>query len=985
MNYSKFRFTDFGLCALASALLLPLGALAQQAATPATTLSQGEVDEIVVTGSRIPRPDLTAASPIRHCRRRSDQALQHCEHGGVPAPVAAVRPGTGNNNNNGNDGGATIDLRNLGEERTLVLVNGKRFVPYDYQGYVDISMIPTSLIERVEIITGGASAVYGSEAVAGVVNFILKENFEGVEISGGYGETEDGDGDSYDFSVTVGGNFAGDRGNAVLNVGYSKKDVVTQGERSYSAVSLDNLLDPGGSYTIPGSTVFDSGYTGDTADGCAQFDSDGEISGTCDPSFNFNPYNLLQTPQQLWTATALADFEINDNLTVFTRASFANNQVDTIIAPTGTFFNSFDINYLDNPFLSPSAVARYTLVDAEDSSPGDGIVQGAQVGRRLVELGTRDSLFENTAYQFIGGLKGSAWEDHNWEVFAQYGHTSRNQNFVNDINIDKARLAFDAVDDGFGNPVCRINADADPGNDDPACYAADFFGAGRLHPLVGPYIAFGSLIEVDKTDQLIYGGSLSGDLPLQLPIADRPLGYAVGVERREEKGEARPDSNYENGLAPGFGSSSPVDAKITIDEVYGELLIPIVADAPLAKAINVETGIRYAKYENATTISGVYSDNDFYNTSWKLGADWSPTEDLRITAMFQRAVRAPTLQEIGLPRTSSTGDLINDPCDNDNPTADPDLIALCEATGVPVGDVGGFNGISAGQVNNFLGGNPGLEPEEADTWTVGFDWTPAFLEGLQVSVDYYDIEIDDAIVEISEQNIVNGCYQTEQDANGFFCSRIIRDPVTGNLLGNPTNGIDISRVNAATETAEGIDFVIRYAFDMAGMGSLDVGINANYVLERTKQDRVGTPINDCVGLAGKTCLRPTPEWSFVQSTRWTMGPATIQLNWRYLDSIEQDSLVLEAFRFDATNNPEGVSPSDFAVNEIASQSYFDLTGTFDLNETWQVRAGVDNLFDHEPPVVGNEWGGTAENSGNTYPAVYDALGRAFYVGASARF
>lgn len=950
--------------------LLPGSLPAQQ--PPAPGNGQDGIHEIIVTGSRIARPDLTAISPIAILDAETIRLSNATTVDELLRRTPQFAPAIGSNTNNGNDGSATIDLRNLGEQRTLVLVNGRRFVPYDYQGVVDVSMIPTSLIERVEVITGGASAVYGADAIAGVVNFILREDFEGIEASATTSRTNHNDGDTHDFSLTAGGNFAGGRGNVVVNLGYTKRDAITQDQRRWSRNALSNLLEFEGSYYTPGSTTLDTGYTGDPLDTCLQFTGTGDISGTCDGSFNYNPYNLLQVPQQLWTATALARYDITDSVEAFTRLSFANNQVRTVLAPT-VIGDSFQYGYLDNPLLSQSLRDRWALVDAEDDSPGDGIVD-VDMLRRMTELGTRDSHFENTSYQFVGGLSGRLWEDHRWEVFGQYGHTSRNQTFSNDVNLARVRLAADVVDDGLGNPVCRINADADPGNDDPACVAANFFGAGNLDPAAIPYLRLGSLLEVDRTRQQVFGASLSGNLPWQLPLAANRLGYALGLEYREEKGEARPDGIYESGLAGGFGASSPVDARIKIQEVFGEMLLPVASDLRFAREINIETGIRYARYRNQTDIDTESFSNNAYNTSWKLGADWKPSDELRLSAMFQRAVRAPTLQEIGLPRTSSIGDLMDDPCDNDGPPADPALVALCEATGVPPGQVGNFMGSIAGQINNFVGGNPQLRPEKADTWTVGLQWAPAAIEGLEIKLDYYNIDIDHAIVAISEQNIVNGCYHVERDANGFFCSRIHRNATTGSLFGNTSYGIDKSLVNAARETAKGLDLALRYGFDLGHRGFIDLGLNANYVFERTTKDAAITSVKDCAGLAGVTCLRPLPELSFVQTTRWTWNALTLQLSWRYTDHIRQDAIELE-----------GADPAGYAVPRIASQSYFDLAGSYGIDETWTLRAGIVNLFDRDPPVIGGYWGGTTENSGNTFPATYDPLGRVYSVGISARF
>jgi len=400
-----------------------------------------------------------------------------------------------------------------------------------------------------------------------------------------------------------------------------------------------------------------------------------------------------------------------------------------------------------------------------------------------------------------------------------------------------------------------------------------------------------------------------------------------------------------------------------------------------------------------STVDGT-TDNTFYNTSYKFGLDWSPIEEVRFSAMYQRAVRAPNMYEIGLPKTPSTGDLSNDPCDEAGPPTDPALIELCEATGVPAGLVGTFPSIIVGQIGNFLGGNPNLDPEEADTWTVGVDWAPAFLEGLRISVDYYDIEIDDAITQLLEQDIVDACYFVERNAAGEFCQLIERSPVNGSLNAGSTVGVFRSYVNSASETASGIDFDIRYSFDLANAGSIDLGLAANYTIEHKSQPASFLDEYDCTGLVGNTCLRPGPEWTFIQTTTWTMGPATVQLLWRFIDSVTQDCIVLNPWN--AVTNPNGCTtleaaapfladddpdndPSAYAVPRIASQSYFDLTGSYDFNETWQLRAGINNLFDREPPIVGTSYGGTAENSGNTYPATYPSVGRGYYVGLNAKF
>ncbi len=993
MHQSKNRAAVYRGLAFACALAMPWAVLAQ-APAPATTLSQDDVDEIIVTGSRIARPELTAMSPFAVLGEEQIKLSNSTNIENFLRSSPQFAQALGSNTNNGNEGSATVDLRGLGEERTLVLVNGKRFVPYDYQGFVDLSMIPTSLIERVEVITGGASAVYGADAVAGVVNFIMKDKFEGLEVNGSYSATEEGDGNTYDFSVTAGGNFAGGRGNIVFNAGYTKQDPVSQGDRPYSNPARNDTLGVQGSFNDPsGSTVlpFDTALPNE---GCYQFD-DNSNPTECINSFNFAPYNLFQVPQEKWTATALGSYEVTDNLEFFIRGSFANNRVDTDIAPASTFGEPFVIN-TDNPTLTPATAAIFANEEALEGD-GDGLATFLFFPR-FVGLGPRHSEYENTAYQFVGGLQGTILEDQDWEVFGQYGRTSRTQNFFGDLNKKRFQESLIVRADVDGNFCDSNNNGVRDSLDNAACVPGNYFG---VQPTVDlqRYVGL-DLVENNKTDQVIFGGSLSGDLPLTIPTAENAIGYAAGVEYRHEKGKAEPDKLYQEGAGPGFGSSSPVDAEIEIQEVFAEVLIPILADLPGATSVNFETGIRYAKYDNTVNSVDGTTENTFYNTSYKFGADWSPIEELRFNVMFQRAVRAPNMYEIGLPKTAGTGDLNDDPCDNDQPPSDPDLIALCEATGVPPGLVGTFPSVIVGQIGNFSGGNPNLEPEEADTWTYGLDWTPSFLEGLSVSVDYYDIQIDDAITQLLEQDIVNACYFTEQNPNGTFCPLIERSPVNGSLNAGSTVGVFRSYVNSASETASGIDFDIRYAFDIGEAGSLEIGWAATYALERKSQPASFLAEYDCTGLVGNTCLRPGPEWGFIQTTRWTMGPATVQLLWRYIDSVTQDCIVLNAFN--PVTNPNGCTtleiatpylndadedndPAPYAVSEIASQSYFDLTGAYDFNETWTLRAGISNLFDRDPPVVGTFYGGTAENSGNTFPATYPSLGRGFYVGMTGKF
>lgn len=916
--------------------------------------SENLLEEVIVTGSRIRRSDLTANSPISVIESESMRVANTVNVEeflrDMPQFVASV----GKNGNNGNDGSATLDLRDMGEERTLVLVDGKRFVPYDYQGYVDLGMIPSALIERVEVITGGASAVYGADAIAGVVNIILKNNFEGAEFDASYAVSGENDANRYDYNFTLGTNFDNGRGNIVLNAGFTDQDPVTQGERSFGVEALDDLLNSVGSFTTPQGTGFDSSFPGDALGGLIQFDPNGDIIPFTS-TFNFNPFNLFLVPQKKWTVTALGRYELTDKVEFFSRASFANNRIDTIIAPSGTFFESFNLA-VDNPFFGPSAVERFTQVDANEFGPnaGDGRVD-LLLGRRMVEVGTRNSIYENTAYQIVGGLRGALTDTVDWEVFAQFGRTSRSQNFENDLTVSKAQQALDAVIDPVtGEIVC-----SDPGG---GCAPANLFGEGNLSQDAADFLRT-SLNEVNKTNQTVAGGSLSGTLPFQFPWTENAIGYAAGVEYRAEDAQNLPDDNFASGNAIGFGASAVVDAEIEIKEVFLEGLVPIT------DRLNFETGIRFADYENTVGDSG----NSFDNTSWKAGLDWTPIDGFRIRGMFQRAVRAPSLAEIGLPRTPSTGDLDNDPCEGSNPVGDSALTQLCIDTGVPAAAIGNVVSIISGQINNFVGGNTQLQPEEADTFTFGVVVTPESIPELSVTLDWYSIEVTDVVSQISEQNIVDACYLIEKDAGSQFCSLISRNNINGGLTGPKDFGVDVSLVNAAFLKFEGVDFTVNYGLDL-GNSTLDLGLNGTYVISKEQQDADFLPVDECAGLLGNTCTDPGSEWRWIQTTNWRMGDLAVQLRWQYIDGVTQDAIVLD-----------GADPSQFAVTKIPSYNYFDLFASYGLNDVWTVRAGVENLFDKSPPITGNDWGGTLQNSGNTFPATYDPIGRYFFAGVNARF
>ncbi len=499
MSQSFARQSLLASTVLIGAMAFAAPAIAQElpeAVPEAASVEQGmDVEAIVVTGSRIARPDLSANSPISVVTGETLKLTGSTSVEDYLRNLPQVVPGIGGQTNNGSGGAATIDLRNLTEQRTLVLVDGKRFVPYDREGIVDVNMIPAALIKRVDVVTGGASAVYGSDAIAGVVNFILDDRFEGIRADAQYGLTQRGDGRQFDGSITVGQSFSEGRGNIVINAGYTKEAALTQAKRRYSEFALGQAdLAPSGSLTDTPGNISDNFPTicsqAEIDDGnCyAQFRPNGDL-GPVVGSFNFNPYNLFQTPLRRYQVHALARYEFSDSVEFFGRASYVNSKVSTIVAPSGTFFFPFTVN-LDNPFLSDQARGVLGPLDTD----GDGNVDIA-FGRRTTELGTRDSIYTNKAMQFVGGLRGEIARGLRYEAFAQYGQVKRSQRYLNDIDFARTQQGL-LVREVGGVPTC-----IDPSN---GCVPVNLFGAGNLTPEAGDFIRL-DLEADDKTTQFVTG------------------------------------------------------------------------------------------------------------------------------------------------------------------------------------------------------------------------------------------------------------------------------------------------------------------------------------------------------------------------------------------------------------------------------------------------------------------------------------------------
>ncbi len=943
-----------------AAVLVSTPAAAQDAGASAS-----EDEAIVVTGTRITRPGFTSASPISTIGEQELELQQPVNVEELLRNQPQFNSGVGSQVNNGSVGTATIDLRGLSEPRTLPLVDGKRMVAFDPSGLFDTSVVPLALLQRIDIVTGGASAVYGSDAIAGVVNFILNDNFQGVDLrySHSWNDLHD-TGDSDTYAATIGASFDNGRGNAVLSLGYLDREAVYQ-------VNGAAALAPGrSSFSTP--AAFDNAIGPRT-----QLDSNGELgNGQPYQFFDFNGQNLYQSPTQRWNATALARYEITPNVEAYSRLIYAHSVVDSQLASSAIFGDEIEVP-LANPFLTAQAsnylATHNAVAPCSDTNPAfsSGCVT-VPMRWRGVAVGPRQSVFRFDSFQALAGLRGEFADNWRWDVAFAHGETSQGRQQNNDINVDRVRQAMFALN----TTTCSDPADG--------CAPLNILGPNATPSQSAINFISLNLQLQSLTTQEYVTGSISGDLPenIRSPLARSPIGVSFGAEYRSESSDFRPDFPSQQGLSPGFGTTNPIKGDYDVMEFFGEALVPLVEDMPFAQSINLEVGYRASDYSTSGRVE-----------AYKYGLDWTPVEGLRFRGMFQRAVRAPNILELFSPNTGATGDLLLDPCSgvtNVGPNADVPLYNLCVATGVP--DPTNLSEPTAGQVNNFIGGNTSLTPEEADTLTLGVVWQPEFLSGLRATIDYYDIEVSNAISVRPAFDIADSCYSAARNPtrnpNAPDCLLIIRNPTNGGLdTGGDAVGISQRTQNIGSVHVEGIDYGVSYTWDLGSWGSLEAGFDGTHLIstEYTPSPSGGTV--DCVGFFGKVCGLPSTisssvggpvsEDKWVQRTTWTFGDWDFSYRWRHLSGVALDPLT-------AAGGPLAETPIDpnLAIDDF---DYFDLATTWQVNDVLRLSANVTNITDEDAPFVPTGAGPTVFNSGNTYPSTYDSLGRVFTLGVQARF
>lgn len=903
-------------------------------------------ETIVVTGSRIAQPNLNSASPVSVTSALEISETGYTRLEDVLVTLPQIEAAQNSFISNGATGTATLDLRGLGDTRTLVLVNGRRMQPGSVNSVAaDINQIPGALVQRVDVLTGGASSVYGADAVAGVVNFIMDDKFEGFQLDTGVSYYMHDNGDNFitdrakargfsvptdtvfdgrQFSVdlTLGGSFGGGNGHAVAYATYRKIDPVLQGTRDHSACAMNGAGTAcGGSYNSPVAN-FDL-YP--TVGGAPDYnynafltpDANGVLVDAGPNLYNFAPVNYFQRPDERYTLGAFVNYEINPAFNIYSEVMFTSDRSVSQIAESGTFFAeeyAFDCA-TGNPAISAAQLVQ--LCDpATYGAPGpiDGFV--AYIGKRNVEGGGRQNIIQHDSFRIVTGSKGELNDNWSYDAYVQYGQSALSDSYVNDFYLP-------AIADAVAAGTYLVWT--------PGAVTSEF--AKTLSATAS---------RSGVTKQFLASAYLTGNLGLA--IAKDPVSLVFGSEYRNEIYSAVSDFVYENGLLAGQGGPTPsVSGKFNVKELFGEAQIPLLQDMSIAQDMRVELGYRYSKYD-------VQGGGSPETHTYKAQLNWEVNDKIRIRGGYNRAVRAANAPELFSPQSIGLWNG-TDPCSGAAPTL---TAAQCALTGVSAAQYGTINPSPASQYNGLFGGNPNLKPEKADTITAGFVVTPT--NRISLSVDYYRIKMSDVIGTYPAQQLITDC---ATGANPGACSRITRAP-NGSLWLGQAGFVELTNDNLGSRDFQGIDVAAVTRFDL-GAGSLSVGLTGSYLLKKEFQAyQTGTPY-DCAGIFEVRCFA-SPNWRHTLRVSYKAPSVwSLTAKWRFMSKVD--------------------GPAANGATSIPAYSWFDLSASAEVTENFSLNLAANNLLDKNPPLVG----GSYSSNGNTYAGFYDTLGRHISLGATLRF
>jgi iron complex outermembrane receptor protein len=973
-----------------------LGLSASQAFAAAADAASGDVAEIVVTGTRIPSPNLTSIAPITTVGNADIKAQGVTRIEDLTNSLPQVFAGQGSSFNNGANGTATVNLRDLGAARTLVLIDGRRAQPTP----ADLNFIPSALVERVDVLTGGASATYGADAVAGVVNFVMLKNFEGVRLDAEYsGYQHDNnnatgqnallaaqktgiipsefavpqkslfEGEGSQVTMILGANAPDGKGNITAYATYRQNNPILQADRDFSACTFAS--------TAAGFACSGSGTSFPARVG--SFTVDPNTFNTLRPRnatndvFNFGPTNFFVRPDERYSLGAFAHYQVAPWAEAYMDTMFLDDNSTEQIAAGGIFAGTHTVNCA-NPFLSAQEAGVLPAVGGGTCATNPaGNFTGIVARRLLADEGTgRLQTFRHDDYRIVLGLRGDLGKNWNYDGYMLFNSVQANNRQSGNFNLARENQSLNAVAGPNGTVVCNPAANPDPG-----CVPINIFSSQKISSAAANFLqapSFSNINTQERVVSLAFTGKL-GDYGIKSAWANDGVGVAFGAEYRREHLDSSSDFLSTNGLVDGNGAANPpVNGSFDVYELFGEARVPLISDMPFAKDVSLELAYRFSDY------SSVGNTN-----TYKVGGEWEVIDGLRFRAGYNRAVRAPNINELFNPQNVVL-DGNQDPCAG--LTAANPLVATCaNVFHLTTAQVLAIEKNPANQYNGLTGGNPNLKPELSDTYTGGVVWRPNFVPGLNMSVDYFNIRVEQFISGLGENLILNQCVNT---ANPTFCSLVHRDPTNGSLFLGTQGFVQDTSLNTGSLKTSGVDVNLDYHTDLSALGLGDNGsvsakLIGTWLDSLQTQPLPGGASYDCKGLYGLTCGEPAPEWRHTSRVTWntpySYGDWIKQLSfsaqWRYFAKVK-----LDAFN----PNPQLNNPGNqFAVEQtLPSQSYIDLTANFTVHNNLNLRVGVNNVFDKDPPLVGTNCS-AGVCSGNTFPQVYDALGRFVFVGLSADF
>jgi outer membrane receptor protein involved in Fe transport len=978
--------------AVISTLVLGSTCALAQDKTAQPPKAEEKVDRIEVTGSRIPSANLESTSPITTIDAQSIrvEGLRNVES--LLNNLPQVFADQGGSVSNGASGTATVNLRGLGPTRTLVLVNGRRLPAGSPRQYAaDLNQVPAPLIKRIEVLTGGGGATYGSDAVAGVVNFIMNDRFEGVQIdinNSFYNHRQQGgpvadlvrnralsnaaqfavpqdkssDGRSNDISVLMGSNFANGKGNATVFFNYKKDNALLQSERDFSACALGVSDTPstinqttfgpgfrcGGSNTaFPGRFITSTGqFTVTNAQGGTR-----AYNASLD-QYNFAPTNYFQRPSERYGFNAFANHELAEGHKLYSEFSFHDDRTVAQIAPSGLFgLDLSGANALScaNPLLS--AAWRTALGCNGTSGTADVFIQ-----RRNVEGGGRQDDIRHTSYRLVLGVKGEIGKSWTYDAWIQEAKVTFQETYKNDFSVARSLLAMDVVrDPATGAAVCRSG---------PPCVPYNIWSAGGVTPAALEYIQTPGF-QRGGTEQRVQGITLGADLSdygWKSPSARSGVGLAVGVERRVEKLFNDTDQAFSTGDL--FGQGGPtrgLSGKYDVEDFYAEVRAPLMEGQPMADILSINAAYRRSDYSFGPKAN-----------TYGFGIEWAPIKELRARASYQQAVRAPNQIEQFTAIGAGLFNMPADPCGSQRIAT----AAQCARTGLAANLYGSSDlDNAAGQYNAIFGGSATLAPEKSKSSTVGVVLQAG--RNTAITVDYFRIEADDAISQQPYANLA-GCLQTGAPQ---YCNLVTRDRF-GTLWqdSSGTTGVRARYANQGKLETAGIDFSANYVQTIAGLGSLRLDFNGTYLLTNKFQALPGVSAFECKGVHGTNCGVPSPEWRHKLRATWqTTWNLDVAATWRHVAKVDQEfagSQQLFGFPNPSVN---------VADRTLGARNYFDLYAAWSATRALTLRLGINNVFDKDPPLASQGVLAATFGNGNTYPVVYDALGRRVFVNATYRF